>query len=408
MNKCQGKPSHPPARQPRGVALLEALVALLIMAFGMLALAGLQNSMRRSADLAKQRGEAVRLAQQEMEWLRSFSLVTSPVNADPNILAFDDIDIRDLNRPVAVSDAGSNTTFTVVRRVDMPADPLETQRKDIRVSVTWADRSEGAQIVTLDSILSRSPPSLGAGLGLAPDATPLRRPGGRDGAIPLNAKDLGDKSSVFRPSPSTATVWVFNNLTGMISGVCNLPNTPVADISPIDIDACRNNALGFLLSGFVRFSATSPSDPGKPLGTALPLNLELLRSDEPSLLPSYQCFHDAPYSPLSTQTFVAYYCIVYPKISTSTLWSGRLDIRDIPLSGPGAKTICRYSADYDGDKKIGNAEHPADFLKVDGALSRQNFLIIPGGEKCPSGHAVDPSQGWFSNTATEPHQTAPP
>ncbi|MBB4841528.1 type II secretory pathway pseudopilin PulG [Paucibacter oligotrophus] len=403
MNKRPNPPSHRPARQPRGVALLEALLALLIMAFGMLALAGLQNSMRRSADLAKQRGEAVRLAQQEMEWLRSFSLATPPVNADPNVLAFDDILARTLN-----TDAGSNTNFTVVRTIDSPLDLLETQRKDIRVSVTWTDRSEGAQIVTLDSILSRSPPSLGVALGLAPDATPVRRPGGRDGAIPLNAKDLGDKSSVFRPSPSTATVWVFNNLTGVITGVCNLPNTPVADISPIDIEACRDNALGFLLSGFVRFSAASPSDPGKPVGTALPMNLELLRSDEPTLLPSYQCFHDAPYSLPSTQTFVAYYCIVYPKISTSTLWSGRLNIVDIPLSGPSAKTICRYSADYDGDNKIGNAEHPADYVSVGAALSRQNFLVIPSGEQCPSGHAVDPSQGWFSNTATEPHQTASP
>jgi len=396
------------SRQPRGVALIEALVALLIMAFGMLALAGLQNSMRRGADLAKQRGEAVRLAQQQMEYLRSFSLVR-PDPDKPEILAFDSIDARDINNPLSVSDADSNTTFTVVRRVDnMPADTLETQRKDIRVSVTWVDRSEGAQIVTLDSILSRSPPSLGVALGLAPDATPLRRPGGRDAAIPVGAKDLGDKSSVFRPSPNTTTVWVFNNLTGVITGVCNLPNTPVADISPIDVDACRNNALGFLLSGFIRFSAASPKDPGKPVGTALPLNLDLLRSDGPTMLPNYQCFHDAPYSALTTQTFVAYYCIVYPKISTTTLWSGRLNLSDIPLSGTGAKTICRYSADYDGDGKISNAEHPADYLAVDAGLTRQNFLVIPAGESCPSGHGVDPSIGWFSNTATVTHQTAPP
>jgi len=389
------------------LALIEALVALLIMAFGMLALAGLQNSMRRSVDLAKQRGEAVRLAQQEMEWLRSFSLVR-PDPTNPDIRAFDKIDTRDFNQPISVSDADTNTTFTVLRWVSTPADPLETARKDIRVSVTWLDRSEGAQIVTLDSILSRSPPALGVGLGLAPEAAPVRRPGGRDAAIPLGAKDLGDKSSVFRPSPNTATVWVFNNLSGVITGVCNLPNTPLANISPIDVDACRNNALGFLLSGFIRFSAASPSDPGNPVGTALPLNLDLLRSDEPTLLPSYQCFHDAPYSALTTQTFVAYYCIVYPKISTTTLWSGRLNLSDIPLSGTGAKTICRYSADYDGDGKISNAEHPADYLAVDAGLTRQNFLVIPAGESCPSGHGVDPSIGWFSNTATVTHQTAPP
>ena len=53
-------------RRQAGVTLIEAMVALLIMAFGMVALVGLQSNLRRSADLAKQRGEAIRIAQQQL------------------------------------------------------------------------------------------------------------------------------------------------------------------------------------------------------------------------------------------------------------------------------------------------------------------------------------------------------
>ena len=50
----------------RGVTLIEALVALMVMAFGMVALVGLMSNLRRSTDVAKQRSEAMRLAQAEL------------------------------------------------------------------------------------------------------------------------------------------------------------------------------------------------------------------------------------------------------------------------------------------------------------------------------------------------------
>lgn len=50
----------------RGVSLVEALVALLVMSFGMVALVGILSNLRRSEDLARQRGEAQRIAQAEI------------------------------------------------------------------------------------------------------------------------------------------------------------------------------------------------------------------------------------------------------------------------------------------------------------------------------------------------------
>ena len=58
--------------QQRGVSLIEALVALAIMAFGMLGIVGMQSSLRTNADISKQRSEAVRIAQEVIEQRRAF------------------------------------------------------------------------------------------------------------------------------------------------------------------------------------------------------------------------------------------------------------------------------------------------------------------------------------------------
>ncbi len=59
----------------RGVSLVEALVALAVMAFGTLAVLGVQTSLRLNADIAKQRSEAVRIAQETLEAARSFERI---------------------------------------------------------------------------------------------------------------------------------------------------------------------------------------------------------------------------------------------------------------------------------------------------------------------------------------------
>ncbi|MBY0234741.1 MAG: prepilin-type N-terminal cleavage/methylation domain-containing protein [Burkholderiaceae bacterium] len=384
----------------RGVALLEALVALLIMSFGMLALAGLQGNLRQSADLAKQRGEAVRLGQQEMERLRSFSQLPAPNPPNADVRAFEDI-TEPPNGVAGTFSADTNTTFTVTRQV---TDIAEPPQKALRINVSWTDRTEGAQFIILDSILSRTDPILGGGLAMSSKAPSARQPSNRDANIPTPAKDLGNGSSAFKPLTGGDVVWVFNNLTGVITGVCNIPATPMADLVATDVDSCKNNTLGYLLSGFVRFSDASPSDPGKPTGLALPMDLNLALTQSSALTPSYQCFNNAPITSPSTQTFVTYYCIVYPNADTPPIWSGQLTLTDIPLSGIGARTICRYSADYDANGSISNAEHPLVYSKVTGSLARQNFLVIPGTETCPAGHDIDPAQGFFSNTATVRHQ----
>ena len=57
-------------RRQRGSSLFEALVASLVLAVGLVGLARMQGQQRADADSARQRDQAVRLAQDEIERLR--------------------------------------------------------------------------------------------------------------------------------------------------------------------------------------------------------------------------------------------------------------------------------------------------------------------------------------------------
>ena len=63
------------AAPQRGFTIIESLMALAVVAFGLLGIAGMQSLMTRSADVAKQRSEATRLAQQKIEALRAYTTI---------------------------------------------------------------------------------------------------------------------------------------------------------------------------------------------------------------------------------------------------------------------------------------------------------------------------------------------
>jgi Tfp pilus assembly protein PilX len=144
-----------PRRAQRGATLFEALVAFLVLSLGMVAIARLQGHLRLDADVVRQRSEAVRLAQEDMEGLRSFGLL----NAAPGTRSFDAI--ASAARSV---DTGS-ASYLIERRI-APVGALP-RTKSAAITVSWTDRSGGAQHVTLHSIVAGSDPALSAALALA-------------------------------------------------------------------------------------------------------------------------------------------------------------------------------------------------------------------------------------------------
>jgi len=380
------------AQLQRGVTLIEAMVAVVVMAFGMVALAGLQGNFRRSADVAKQRGEAIRLSQQDVELQRAFSELTLPANPASGVRAF--TDIVDGKDSLSV---GTNTSFAIERKVKaLP----EFGVTSVNTTVRWSDRTGEDLWLSLDSLVSRVDPALATFLQQPVEGAPARRPLERSAQIPAGAKNLGEGSSAFKPVNGSGLVWVFNNLTGMITGKCDV-NKPLDDIVLADVAACRTNfiGMGFLVSGFVRFSTGPVADPEAPASPALPMDVQIAVTVPANYLtPAYECFDNAP-ALAGAQSVVAYYCVIYTKDAATTNWSGRLSLSGI-AQGAGNYRVCRYSADYDGSGKIDNTEHPADYVKVNGPLSRQNFLVVSFANSCPAGLPADPANGRFINTAT--------
>ena len=220
-------PNHQPLqrRAQAGFTLIEALVALLVVSFGMLAIAGMQTTLARSSDLAKQRSEAVRLAQIKMEQLRSFDSIVSGSgtwNYSTDVVSGAD---------AAVTPTNSNTAFTrswtVTGTDGVTAAGANDAQKWIHVLVQWADRSSTTlnQSVRLDSTIARNNPTALKGLFAGQAQPKVRQPKNRNLNIPYPAVTLGGGTqSAFIPPPG-GVAYVFDNATGNILSSCPVPPT---------------------------------------------------------------------------------------------------------------------------------------------------------------------------------------
>ncbi len=367
------------SRLQRGVSLIEALVAFAVLAFGMLGVVGMQSTMRSNADMARQRAEAVRLAQDSVEEWRGFTtLITTP-----NHTAYQDIG-GESSRSVT----GTNATYNVSRRALTATDVDETvtpKRQGVVVDVSWQDRAGQTQLVRLGSAVSGSAPELGASLVLATGSDPLVKPQGRNRAIPSGAIPLGvGRSGLLPPGqsgPGDRIAWVFDNSTALIT-VCATSATATGDLTVANITCGAEKAL--LISGFVRYVDGTPTDDSvlNPawLAGQLPLGfgLSVSRSaSDPNAVRTVACYQ----STLNSSA-VPYYCAV--GITTDyKQWSGKLAFGS-PLNvasrvtdvGAGLYKVCRYQA-------------AASYTGVGSALTNQNFAIINSGisstvYRCPT------------------------
>lgn len=401
------------ARAERGISLIEALIALLAVSFGMVAVVQLASSLRQGADLARQRGEASQLDASSLEAARvqaRMSGASAAMSISPSTLraaAEDSQAIQAGNSRYLVRQrAGPQVRNGNAGDAEDPQGELAapTALQSLHVDAHWTDRTGELQALGFDSQFAAVDPSLAAFLRQAPQGSAGRRPGTRHAKIPAQAQDLDDQTSAFRPPGALhGLLWLFDRLSGDITAVCSHAKSH-GELTTANVAKCRGNAFGYLLSGHVRFSTQSPPNPAAPSGMALPLTLRLtLTSSGHPIKPSYQCFDDAPIRPTPAQTTVTYFCIVHPNRSQPPFWSGRLDLAGLALR-PGGVRVCRYSSDHDGDGRISNGEHPASYSRVSAALIGQNFLVIPYQHECPAGRSANPANRATAGTQTWPHQ----
>jgi Tfp pilus assembly protein PilV len=384
-------------RGARGVSLIEALVALAVMAFGMLGVVGMQTTLRSNADLSRQRAEAVRLAQEEIERLRNFSVLMA-ADAASGQLAYESI----ASAPAAVVPASAaNTTFTRETVVATPAadDPLV---RHVRVRVSWTDRRAEDQAVELSTVIAGVPPEVSALHAMRTDRGGLQQPQGRSPNIPRGAVDEGDGTSRFVPpgGPSTRS-WVFSNATGAITRICDPAGTCTA-------------TNRWLLSGIVAFATVDPPTSGE---AANPGDASLDMTISVDL--SVPAVPDEPCAVERTPTRVNYYCAV--PLNTLSRWSGRVVLSGFPKSTALADSsssnykVCRYTPD---DRNLTarptsetadyyNGRHPFTYLLVTSPQINKNFLVISAGDgggtafSCP-----DEDTSTLIESNTWPHDPA--
>lgn len=372
-----------------GVSLVEALVALAIMSFGMLSLVGVQATMRMNSDLAKQRSEATRIATEEFERVRGFTSVGA-VQGQPGA-SYDEIGSRTLDAYTPPGGVG-NTTYRVERTVNGVAG---TQQKVVMVRVIWQDRTGTRQTVTMDSIVSGTDPTLGALLTVPLRASALNQRGGRHVSIPAAAVDLGNGTSRFVPPGSSMVNWYFRNLTGEMYTCLNMDST------------CQAR----LVSGTVQFDLGTVPNSEQPTGTdeGFTVGFEQLSSlqDQERLSPQssdVRCFVDAT----DAIPGMNYYCSI-PWSSKG--WGGKLNLASLADD----RRVCRYTnaqSDF-----TSNEDHPATYCMeragipqrtksctgrpVMSNLINQNFLVVRGSINCPA-DGSDP----LINGNTRQHQPA--
>ncbi len=212
-----------PRRLGRGFSLVEALVALLIVSFGMLAIASFQLTLARSADVAKQRSEATRLARQKMEQLRAYARVETHAGT-PHIVNYTDDVVSSTAAEVISTNAAFSRTWVVT------PNGTDSERW-INVMVDWTDRGGAPQRVQLFSVISKyDPQDLGALAAYVPGSVGSQlRPKRRNINVPYPAVNLAScptgtgACSAFTPPPGNV-IYVFDNDSGNIRGSC----TPVA------------------------------------------------------------------------------------------------------------------------------------------------------------------------------------
>lgn len=396
----------------RGVSLIEALIALAVMAIGLLGVVGMQATLRNNADISRQRSEAVRMAQAEIERLRSFTLLDG---AATGVLDFADIASQSA---VDVTPTGTgsaaNATFKRTVTVTTPG-ANDPQMKTLNVEVRWWDRRSDAsdatdpnsQSIILQTSIAKATPDLSASLGIPTSRSAVSRPrGGRNVAIPAGASS-SDGTSTFTPPSGGGVSWVFNNDTALISRIGTL------------------SVQALLIRGYLQF-ATGSSQPTGAQSEAPPS--DGLASDGLPIVPAGGGF-DSAGNTLSTasggiqvattspgldvtdfkggcvvslpfvsngRTFQAFYCAVPTQGSAPggpypAAWTGTLHVKPRPAvveTGSPASDdnssshyrVCRYTPDPTTDTPAGgNVEHPLVYSGLTGPLTDQNYLLIRAG-----------------------------
>lgn len=378
----------PGMRRARGVSIVEALVAMAVMAFGMLGLVGLQATMRLNADVAKQRSEATRIAQTVLEGWRSYAS-----------LGDFEASVADTALTAAAGPALTNTSYRWTAAVTPDASPANVPPvRTVTVSVSWEDRASQPQSVTLSTQVAGIDPALAGNLVTQAQGGPVRRVFGRNLAVPRGAQNMGNGTSRYRAQDGSNVGWVINNATGVVVQLCDR-----------DFNGCTPSNL-LLLAGYVNFSlGDSPQSEGPFSDPSFAVRVQGLLTEPPST--TVNCLVE------QRNLFLEYYCAMPLQITqVPNFWTGSVVLafdspRELAASAtdatPARYRVCRYTPEDTDTPSAGNVAHPLVYTNVTRPLGNQNFLVISAGSTVTGNVLACPDDvvaTTFVNTNTYLHQ----
>lgn len=340
------------SKTQRGFTLIEAMVALVIVGFGMLVVVGMQMMLNRNADVARERSEATRLAEEKLEGLRSFTTISTTAGQ----LAW-----NDLASGSDTPSTGYNISYT---RTWTLGGAAADSKRDAQVLVSWTDRGGNADSVQVNTVISKTDPADSGALGFPlPANTTLKQPKNRNLNIPIQAKDLGGGNSAY--NLATFTI-IFNNASGYVVKRCTSTVNTVADLLTAGctdypayivagyVSGTPTPVTGFNLAGITSYLSHGSTE--CTIGNATDQNTG-------ALIANYKY----------------YLCVV--KVNTSgASWSGT--IRLTGMSSGTDYLVCRFQ--YAPAAGVSpNARNVQPYSNVIESLDQQNYYVTTA-SSCPT------------------------
>ena len=370
-----------------GFTIIEALLSLVIMGFGILALAGMQAGLSRNSDDAKQRTEATRLAQEKIESLRSYTGIATTVVGQGTTSN------TALNWNALAGSTDTITTNAAYTRTWTLDGSSSDSLRGLTVGVAWTDRAGANQTVSLSSVVSKTNPADSGFLGFPlPLNTNLKRPKDRNLDIPIPAIDLGNGQSAVKFGNAGQYV-LFGNISGDVVKICR--PTLVGTLTSADVIAALTSAnlgtsnctaiTGYIVAGYVgRESSSAVSDTVfNGLGID---NSGITRNAAGNTGISCQ-FGDATNQNTNATiaNYKSYLCIVPLAAPTTALiangpynWSGT-----VRIAGPSAWNIsgnnyyvCRYQYTATNSLTDVNQRNVQPYVQVNKSIDQQNYLVL--------------------------------
>lgn len=373
-------------RRQRGFALLEALVAMLIMTIGVLSLAAMQTTINRYSNEAKLRSDASRLAQEQIETLRSYTGIAETVigQGTTSGTAVN----WDMLTSGSDNPASTNATYT---RTWTLSGAINDSMRQIQVSMAWVNRSGESQSLTISSVISKTDPADSGYLNFPlPLNTNLKRPKDRNLDIPVRAVDLGDGKSGLRYGTGGQYL-VFSNVSGDVVKICVPPSLTasstdaqiIAALTSTDAATASCTTLsGFIVAGYIKRGDSVSSTDWDAVKDGLGMStLDVVRNADGAspISCNVQDATDQNNGALIAN-WKSYICVIPLAPSSPGVpydWSGT-----IRVSGPngwhGASSkyyVCRFQYTATNTFTDPNLRNVQSYVAVNKSIDQQNYLL---------------------------------